>query len=444
MAPKPHTHYDLGLKINFEPHVGGSEFIAQILNTSIDSNKGGPEHQPASTMMNRKVVVANLMASNFRISSKALLKGFLYQELFCLEPKEKKTFKYSSLNVALGQIFSEKGHRLGSCPTLLAKSSRAWKLLDGKNVYLVKDVGDRLVVIRERHPRICRLIERVVYEPKSRYHQSKWRLRRWRSLESAALKKRWVDKPKKLLVNLGAGTWYVRDWKVLEYQGEWYRFARSFIDFEHDLTSNRPFPFANGSVHLFYSEHVFEHLKDEWCDYIFREANRCLEEGGGFRIVVPDADLIYDRLVEKDDAFFKSWMDRDNASLAEAFRTLVGHSRSPLDEMDFARRLSALSKVDFLDWCKEGLEYDLKRAGEHINWFNFAKLKRLLNNAGFVNVRLSAAQGSQFPEARGPCFDTRAWYSLHVECTKQSLPAFSAPLSANAIRQLSSREDQLP
>jgi predicted SAM-dependent methyltransferase len=353
------------------------------------------------------------------MSAKAWLKGLVHQELFFLEPPANQAFRYALADDRLRQIFSQNGRPLGSDLAFLPKSSRKWKLLDGEKVYLVKDLGDRLVVIREKHPRVCRLLESVLYETTPRFNESRSRLHQWCLQETWALKKRWADKPRNLLVNLGAGAWYVRDWKVLEYQGQWYRFNRLFIDFEHDMTSNRPFPFADGSVRLFYSEHVFEHMKDESCEHIFREANRCLETGGGFRIVVPDADLIYDHLVKQNEPFFRSWMDRDNASLAESFRTLVGHARSPLDEADFARKLSTLSKEEFLDWCKEGLEYDWKRTGEHINWFNFEKLASMLGEAGFGNVSHSEAQQSQFPEARGPGFDTRPLYSLHVECVKQ-------------------------
>ena len=350
---------------------------------------------------------------------KAKLRDLLHQDLFCLEPSAKRAFKYVVADDCLRQSFAQNGCPLGSKLTFLTRRNRKWKLLDGKNVYLVKDVGDHLEVIREKLSWLCSLLEYVLYDAKPEYYAFRWRLSRWRLQRTWALKKRWVDKPRKLLVNLGAGVWYVRDWKVLDCQGQWYRYARSFIDFAHDLSSNRPFPFANGSVHMFYSEHSIEHLRDEWCEHIFREAYRCLEAGGGFRIVVPDADLIYDRLLKHDEAFFKSWMDRDNASLSEAFRTLIGHARSPFDETDFARRLSTMSKDQFLDWCKDGLEYDWKRAGEHINWFNFEKLTRMLEKAGFFPVRRCEAQRSQFPEARGPGFDTREWYSLHVECVKQ-------------------------
>jgi hypothetical protein len=352
------------------------------------------------------------------MSFRATLKGILHQDLFFLEPTARQAFRYALPDDCLRQKFAQNGRPLGSHLEFVSRRFRKWKLSDGKTAYLVKDRGDHLEVVLEKHPQISRLIEDIWYEAKPRYWDFRWRLRRWYSQQVWTLKKRWVDKPKKLLVNIGAGVWYVRDWKVLEYRGNWYRYAASFVDFHHDLTSNSPFPFADGSVHLFYSEHVFEHLKDEWCAHIFREAYRSLVSGGGFRIVVPDADLIFDRLVKKDTEFFKSWMERDNASLAESFCTLVGQARTPLDEEDFARRLSTMSKEDFLDWCKRGLDYDLKRTGEHINWFNFEKLARMLETAGFRQVRRCEAQQSQFPEARGPEFDTRAWYSVHVECVK--------------------------
>ncbi len=335
-----------------------------------------------------------------------------------MKASARETFRYSFADDSLRQTFAQNGRPLGQDLRFRTRDIGKWKLLDGNVVYLVKDLGDHLEVVREKHPKICDFLEAVLYERKSRYYTYRWKLRRRFSLYAWALKKRWVDKPDKLLVNIGAGTWYVRNWKVLEYTGKWYRFTNSFVDFHHDLTSNAPFPFRDASVSLFYSEHVFEHLKDEWCARIFREAYRSLKNGGGFRIVVPDADLIYDSLVSQDKAFFKSWMDRDQTSLAESFRTLVGQARIPFDEAEFYRRCSTMPKEAFLDWCKEGLEYDLERTGEHINWFNFDKLKRMLEAAGFKCVRRCEAQSSEFPEARGPKFDTRAWYSVHVECTK--------------------------
>lgn len=350
------------------------------------------------------------------MSVRSTVKGLIHEELFFLEPSVKQAFKRAPLE-QVRRVFSQNDHVLGSNPELISKGSRKWKLLDGKKTYLIKDIGDRLLVLREKNRRICGFCESV-NDAICGFRQFRWSVHRRCLQQTWIIKKRLVDNSDKLMVNLGAGHWYVRGWKVLDCQGEWYRYPPLFIDFEHDMTTDRPLPFADSSVDLFYSEHVFEHFKDEWCMHIFREAHRCLVKGGGFRIVVPDADLIYDRLKKQDSAFFKSWMDRDNASMAESFKTLIGHATEEFDEEEFVRRFAAMPKEDFLDWCKEGLEYDWKRAGEHINWLNFAKLSRMLEAAGFRHIIRSDAQQSQFPSATGSGFDTRAWYSLHVDCLK--------------------------
>jgi hypothetical protein len=342
----------------------------------------------------------------------------LHQEEFSAEPSAKAALKRGIVDERLRAVFAQGKCALGPETFIETTSPRRWKLTDGNNVYLIKDEGDRLAVIRETLPGLCRVIEFLAFKAKPRYYTLRWRVRQMCSQCNWTVKKRWREKPQRLLVNIGAGSWYVRDWRILEYRGPWYNFyAPGFIDYGHDLTSNNPFPFADHSVHLFYCEHVIEHLKDEWCEHLFREVFRSLERGGGFRLVMPDADLIYDRLLKRDTEFFKSWMDRDNSSLEEAFCTLVAQSRH-LDKTEFDRRLSTMAKHDFLDWCKEGLEYDWTRAGEHINWFDYEKLSGMLQAVGFRNVRRNEAQESQFQEARGRRFDTRPSYSLHIDCIK--------------------------
>ncbi len=353
------------------------------------------------------------------MSIRTQLKGLIHKELFSLDPSSRQAFRYALPDEQLRSAFNANGHPLGREIAFSPGSTpRKWKLADGKNSYLVKDLGDHLVVIREKMPGLCHMLEFGLYESRPRYDMFRWQLRRWRRQRVWALKKRFVDPPGKLMVNLGAGVWYAQGWKVLDCQGEYYHYAHSYIDFEHDLSSDRPLPFADGSVHMLYSEHVLEHLRDEWCEHILSEAYRSLESGGGFRIVVPDADIAYDRLLHQDAEFFRHWTERDNCTIAEAFRTVVGQARTPLDEQDFYRRLSIMPKGDFLNWCKEGLDYDWNRTGEHINWYNFEKLESMLKAANFCQVRFCKAQDSQFPEAHGPEFDTRAWYSLHVECVK--------------------------
>lgn len=233
----------------------------------------------------------------------------------------------------------------------------------------------------------------------------------------AIFRKRFIERPTRVLVNVGAGVWYVPEWRILDHYGSWYRMPRALIDFEHDLTKPVPLPHASGSVDLFYCEHVMEHLPDDACRWAFAEMFRSLKRGGGARIVVPDASLLYDRLLASDHEFYRRLVPDRTYSIEEQFLVQVAHPRHPVDPAEFERALRKMPREAFLNWCKRLLVYDYERAGEHINWFNFAKLSEMLAAAGFT-VRLSSAQQSAFPEIRGSAFDTRAWYSLHVDATK--------------------------
>ena len=120
--------------------------------------------------------------------AKKWLKGLVHQELFALEPSDKQIFRYSLANDRLHEIFTQNGHSLGSDVTFQTTGSRNWKLLDRKKVYLVKDLGDRLVVIGEKHPRICRLLESVLYGTTARFREFRGRVRWFFLQESLALK----------------------------------------------------------------------------------------------------------------------------------------------------------------------------------------------------------------------------------------------------------------
>jgi SAM-dependent methyltransferase len=293
-----------------------------------------------------------------------------------------------------------------------------WLAQTRGGVFILRDTAAGLSVSREVRPSLAALLR--VMSGAAEY--VRWALpaqvRRNRRMLGRVLHKRVFDWPTTLQVNVGAGPWYARGWKNLDHVGEWYTHHRWLIDYRHDLARPDRMPFADGSVQLFYSEHVFEHLPDELCRHAFAELFRSLAPGGGVRIVVPDADLLCERLKEGDEAFFRELMFGRPASLAEAFLILVAHPRERVDERQFAQDLVVLPRRQFLDKCKSGLRYDYARAGEHINWFNFEKLRDMLLQAGFQDVTLSEPQRSRFGVIRGRGFDSRPSYSLHVDAIK--------------------------
>ena len=151
---------------------------------------------------------------------------------------------------------------------------------------------------------------------------------------------------------------------------------------------------------------------------MFSEIYRCLEPGGGFRIVVPHMDLAYDKYGAQDIAFFDYWMKADNATFTEAFLILFAHPRDKVNEEEVRHNYENMEKEEFFDYYSKPLKQDPKRAGQHINWFNFSKLKRMLEEAGFQKAYESSARMSCFKEMQGDQFDTRPWWSMHVEAIK--------------------------
>ncbi len=328
-----------------------------------------------------------------------------------LSPVLRGVLKLNRLHNALPAALRDIGVTVAPDTRIQTLDPYHWEIVSGTDRFLVRDRGDRLEVAREIHP----LTELLLRKTWSTLRTIPLKTRKWAFLKRAMISKRWENHRGPLRVNLGAGPWHVPGWRVLDHEGPWYRYPRHFVDFECDLTTASRLPFNDRSVDLFYSEHVLEHFPQSVCARILREMARCLASGRGARIVVPDAELVCERFLAKDRAFFAHWMQTHNASMTEAFLILVGQPRDLLDAEDVERRFRMLPRVEFLDGVCDGLLYNPEHAGEHINWFDFEKLSGMLRAAGFRKVLRSVPGGSVFPEMQDRRFDTRPHYSLHVD-----------------------------
>jgi SAM-dependent methyltransferase len=335
-------------------------------------------------------------------------------ELFTTDRKLKHLLKQGQINSRILDEFAAHGCDLDPGSAVVSSSGWKWTLMSGSRCYVIRDAKDRLRVSRERFPRVSASLESARAFATATGASMANRL----FFAKAAFRKRYLDRPDRVLINVGAGKWYAPNWKVIDYSAGWYRYNRSFIDYPLDLMQMSRFPFDDDSVDLFYSEHVFEHFPNAVGAYSFREMYRALKPGGGVRLVVPDADLLYDTFRARDERFFQPWMGKYNATMPEAFVILVGYPEQPLDDAGIERDFATLDKTAFFDRYTANLRYDYARAGEHINWFNFEKMQQMLNAAGFDTVIRSSSQASRFPEIRGPRFDTRPHYSLHIDAVK--------------------------
>lgn len=204
---------------------------------------------------------------------------------------------------------------------------------------------------------------------------------------------------------------------------------------------NNTLPLKNSSCAVVLSSHMIEHIADETVAKLFAEVHRSLKDGGCFRIICPDMDLVLDAYHNGNSDFFmqnpstvkfletavdngvsKEHLELHN-QVVRLFASYASDGLGPLvDKELFDRQLDELDKYDFADWCRSLLDDDQfsSRDWGHINAFDFTKLYKMLNDAGFKKVNRSKSMDSELPELKSEVFDkvSRRWVSLYVEAFK--------------------------
>lgn len=272
-----------------------------------------------------------------------------------------------------------------------------------------------------------KMIKKILKRNEKIYRFALAMYRKYRAYSIIIRKIIFPSDPNNLMVNIGGGMFYKRNWKVLDcLDSEWYSWDKRLIDYNFDLMSNERLPFEDNSVKLFYSEHTFEHIPDEACQHTLDEMYRCLRKGGGVRIVVPDIDLAYRAYANQDITFFHSIWKRVETLRKEScieklflhyFATYLENKVAP---EEVRQNFNKMTKTQFLDFYSKQIDPSLQKkfTGYHINWFDYTKLERMLSHAGFEQIYESTPQGSMFKEMTGKKFDIRPSWSLHVEAIK--------------------------
>jgi predicted SAM-dependent methyltransferase len=226
-----------------------------------------------------------------------------------------------------------------------------------------------------------------------------------------------------LMINVGGGYFVRRHWRVMDFPSTWYNEVSPFIDYAVDLTANTPWQFQDNSVACLFSSHTLEHIPEEHCEHVLSEMHRCLRPQGAVRIVVPDFDLACAAYAAGNLDFFTH---NDGESLEEKFLDFFAtHLKTSVRADDVRRRFSEMPANEFADYLTNMIPRESQRlsTGNHINWWNYAKLSSMLHKVGFRNVYRSHEQGSRFAAMRGrgrqTGFDsTLPELSLFVEAIK--------------------------
>ena len=220
------------------------------------------------------------------------------------------------------------------------------------------------------------------------------------------------------MINIGGGYFFKRHWKVLDRPSQWYSFVDGSIDYVFDLTSNEPFPLATASVSFFYSSHTLEHIPQGCCQHVLDEIYRCLKPDGAVRLVMPDFDRAYEAFAQTDLDFFNGYPGTClEEKFLDCFATYLKDKVSP---EELGRNFESMPQDEFADYYTGKIPQDSQKiyTGNHINWWNYEKLDKMLKQAGFRAVHRSTKQDSRFTEMRGRDFDTHPEVSLYVEAVK--------------------------
>lgn len=147
-----------------------------------------------------------------------------------------------------------------------------------------------------------------------------------------------------LKLNIGAGAKTKKGWINVD--------LHPAADVKTD--ARRKLPFRSASACVIYSEHFFEHLEypEEAMDFL-AESFRVLAPGGLFSVGVPDTE-----------------------------RCLQAYVAGDFSAPDLG--------LPVVEWCTtpmQSLNFLFHQGGEHKQLYDFTTLARVLQNAGFVEVR---------------------------------------------------------
>lgn len=239
-----------------------------------------------------------------------------------------------------------------------------------------------------------------------------------------------VPKPNEHLVNLnvGSGGYSIPRFVDLDVSSDWYSSTRGQEFVEYDMR-RCDIPFQDNSVDNIYCSHVFEHIEDVHVSKFIAESARVLKQGGCLRVTCPDAEFLWS--VSQFENEYWNWrhdwfrsraIDPKNCSQFDFLTREICTEKlrvfreSKLEkEFDFREFADHLEAFETLS---EGATFDAEKIGNHINHWDFAKLRGAAAGL-FSNVVRSKFQGCVSKVMTGCLFDkTAPQMPLYVDLVK--------------------------
>jgi len=217
-------------------------------------------------------------------------------------------------------------------------------------------------------------------------------------------------------VNIGSNSFVGDGWLNLDHPSQRYGGEQKKVDIPLDLSGGHPFPLEDESLCAAYTSHTIEHLSDIDVETMFYEVYRTLEEGGVFRVTCPDIRKCYDAYISSDHDYIGGWLANPQGrplfksmGLGEQLLFIIASNLSPFSKrnedlkkltdginvyteeeisyiFDSKNREEALTY--FTEECQRVAGHLQKSApGNHMSWWDFEKIKNLMEDVGFLDVK---------------------------------------------------------
>lgn len=249
-----------------------------------------------------------------------------------------------------------------------------------------------------------------------------------------------VDQSKSKFFNIGAGTWEHPCWTNLDLPAQTTEYARIQAPcVHHDLVNNPKLPIPSDSVDAFYCSHVVEHIPESAVSNMMKECFRSLNKDGVLRISTgPCADLDWSALIRGDEQWW-FWDENfeleggstSDISIYDRWLYEVATPKSPYSKTKYEKKYTS-SEIEalvkkyknspdvLLDMVTDSIPFNASSAGDHISWWNYNKLKKFLQEAGFESICKSGYGQSSSSWMRDLAYfdQTYPQISVYVEATK--------------------------
>jgi hypothetical protein len=171
--------------------------------------------------------------------------------IFDLSINDAYCLKDKSVHPEIRHIFNFNGVPLSSDAQIEAIDRNKWTLRDSGKIYNIRRLDESFSVFIQHEGIIAsfiRVLGIIYYYIKDDFNRLNLFLSDNLLYLKYSYRKKIIDNHEFLMVNIGSGKWYNKNWRVLDYSANWYSYPKYFIDYEYDLMSLKKLPFPDESV----------------------------------------------------------------------------------------------------------------------------------------------------------------------------------------------------